>query len=85
MNMGEFREYLKNNPPHLEKTKTMNYTIGEVLFDAEENLHFCKMGIKTRKEIELHYTVWAKTALDCKERAESLAEILTAHLTTKTV
>lgn len=58
----------------------MNYTIGKPFFDEDEQLHYCKMGVNTRKEIELHYTVWGKTALECQQRAEKLAGLLTAHL-----
>ncbi len=53
------------------------YTIGPVIFDEEEQLYFCKMGIPTKTDLTLHYTVWGKTELVCTMRAETLAELLT--------
>lgn len=59
------------------------YTISEhTLFDAEENLYFTKMGIEG-KNMPLHYTVWGKSESESHQRANDLAEILTAHYSQK--
>lgn len=55
------------------------YTISRhTLFDSDENLYFVKMGIEG-KNMPVHYTVWGKTPDETRERANTLAEILTAH------
>ncbi len=53
------------------------YTIGPVIWDNEEELFFCKMGIPTKTDLTLHYTVWGRTKLTCTLRAQTLAELLT--------
>jgi len=52
------------------------------LFDADENLYFTKMGIEG-KNMPIHYTVWGKTESESRDRANALAEILTAHYSQK--
>lgn len=55
------------------------YTISPVtFFDEDEKLYFTKMG-GDGKHMPLHYTVWGKSETESRERANSLAEILTAH------
>ena len=55
------------------------YIISEhTLFDAEENLYYTKMGIEG-KNMPIHYTVWGSTEQESKQRANDLAQILTAH------
>lgn len=55
------------------------YIISPVtLFDEEQELWSTKLGVEG-KHMPLHYTVWGETELKSRERAERLAEILTAH------
>lgn len=47
-------------------------------WDEEEERWATKVGIEG-KTMPLHYTVWGSTEQESRERAERLAEILTAH------
>lgn len=54
-----------------------NYEISKhAEFDEDAKLFFVKMGIKTKKGMTLHYTVWGITEMSCKNKADALAEIL---------
>jgi len=59
-------------------TKTGAFDISEIVnYDADEDLHSVKMGIKTKKGLVLHYTVHGKSPEVAMNRAKFLARILT--------
>lgn len=59
-------------------TKTGAFDISEIVnYDADEDLHSVKMGIKTKKGLVLHYTVHGKSPEVAMNRAKFLARLLT--------
>jgi hypothetical protein len=46
--------------------------------DEDENLYYVKMGIRSKKGMVIHYTVWGDTEESAIHKAEVLAEILSS-------
>lgn len=47
-----------------------------ILYDEDEKLFYCKVGLTTEKNSPLHYTVWGKSESECNQRAKQLVTIL---------
>jgi hypothetical protein len=57
--------------------QTGDFTLGPLMWDADLDCWYIRMGVVTKKGMTLHYTIHGKTPERTEEMAEKLCRLLT--------